>query len=502
MPRIEIDSYLMDPHYAETIRIFVKERMAGGFCVFGGKPETVGGVLSELHLLAEEVGTRLLFSCDCEYGLPMRLSDGGTEFPEAMAIAKTGEPELAYKVGQAIAREMRAICLVWNFAPVADVNSNPNNPIINTRAFGEDPKTVAEYATAYMLGLQSEGVAATAKHFPGHGDTLVDSHRELPIIEREWDSFYQLELPPFQALIQRGVWSVMTGHLAAPSLAAHLGASSEEHNLPATLSHSLTRKLLRDELGFDGVIVTDALEMKAITTHFGEEEAILLAFEAGADVLLLPHDATIAFNTILRAVQTGRIHLEDVMERANRIRTLKDITRAIIEDIRPNQLSDLKQENSMLANEVARKAIEITGSVRLTGSNMIVLTDDRPDALSKGLMFATHMRQVIPKIGVFTPTNWSGTSMEIGRDTILVTFHRARGYVSPEPEKDSVPSILRTIAATLAIEGIAPRGLVLFGSPYLDSEFQMAFGFVIKAFSESAASVSAVADTILGNNEN
>ncbi len=495
MPRLDIDSYTKDARYAENISGLVRQHRAGGFCVFGGSAAAVARVVKELQeLAAASQGNPLLFSCDCEFGLPMRLTEGGTEFPDAMAMAKTGEPELAYKAAQAIGREMRAIGLSWNFAPVADVNSNPHNPIINTRSFGERSEIVAEYASAFVLGLQSEGVAATAKHFPGHGDTSVDSHRELPVITRDWESFRNLELPPFQALIKHGVSSVMTGHLAAPKLAAHFGAPVGEQNLPATLSHTLTTSLLREQLGFDGVIVTDALEMRAITQHFGADEAALLAFEAGADVLLMPHDAASAFDVLVDALDSGRITMNEVQKRAGRIRELKEKTRIEISSIQPERLQEYADEHALLAEEIARKAIELIGNIHLNGAKMIILTDDRPEAIHKSKMFEELMSPFVSGIEIITPAKWAEGTVQMDRDTILVTFHRARGYVNPKMDVVSVPSIVRAMAVLLGT--IAPRGLILFGSPYLDSEFQMSPKFVMKTFSESNASMVATAERL------
>jgi beta-N-acetylhexosaminidase len=497
MPRLEIDAYLVDKHYAGAIRQMVQDQIVGGFCVFGGNPVGVAQVVLELQGIASKFGkTPLILSCDCEFGLPMRLNEGGTEFPDAMAIAKTGEPDLAFKAGQAIAREMRALGLSWNFAPVADVNSNPQNPIINTRSFGEDPITVAEFSSSFMLGLQSEGVAAAAKHFPGHGDTSGDSHRELPIIEREWESFDRLELPPFQALIKQGVWSVMTGHLAAPKLATHLGASTSEQNLPATLSGGLTTILLREKLGFNGVIVTDALEMQAISKHFGTNEAALLAFESGADVLLLPFDPISTYNALEGALEHGRIGLDDVRKRVDRISTLKENTRVDISSINPERLSDYALEHSDLAKEIARKAIELTGDVRLESAKVIIITDDKPDAIRKTNIFEKIIVPFILEVKSFTTANWSSEAMEISQDTIIVTFHRARGYVNPIQGNRSVRSIFEDISASFFANKIAPRGIILFGSPYLDSEFRIPPGFILKTFSESIASVEAVAERL------
>jgi beta-N-acetylhexosaminidase len=497
MPRLDMDAYLNEEHYAETIRHLVQNRMVGGFCVFGGNPDGVAYVVVELQGIASKLrDTPLLFSCDCEFGLPMRLTEGGTEFPDAMAIAKTGEPELAYKTGQAIAREMRILGLCWNFAPVADVNSNPKNPIINTRSFGEDSNTVAEFSSAFMLGLQSERVAASAKHFPGHGDTSVDSHRELPIIDRDWETFYSLELPPFIDLIKQGVWSVMTGHLAAPKLATHFDARIEEQNIPATLSRSLTTTLLREQLGFDRVIVTDALEMRAISEHFGTNEASLLAFEAGADVLLLPPDSASAYHALNDALEKGRIRLDDVKKRVDRISKLKENTRVDISSVQPERLGDYETMHSDLAKEIARKAIEVSGNVCLDAAKIIILTDDRVDAIRKSKIFETLIQPFVLEAKSYTTANWSRELTDISDDTIIVTFHRARGYANPVQENVSVRSIIGEIATMLSANELAPRGIILFGSPYLDSEFQIPPSFILKTFSESIASIMAAVERL------
>ncbi len=497
MPRLNIDDYSSDEQYADSIRYLAKNGMAGGFCIFGGSPNAVADIIIELQGIAASTGSLpFLFSCDCEFGLPMRLAKGGTEFPDAMAIAKTGEPELAFKSGQAIAREMRAIGLSWNFAPVADVNSNPKNPIINTRSFGEDPDTVAEYATAFMLGLQSEGVVATAKHFPGHGDTDIDSHRKRPVIERSWESFEDLELPPFRALIRCGVSTVMTGHLAAPKLAAYFGANVQEQHLPATLSAALTTRLLRERLGFEGVIVTDALEMRAITEYFGADEAALFAFEAGADILLLTPDPLSTFNALVQALELGRISIEDVNKRVDRIRKLKLMTHLAIDSVHPERLAEYAAEHSVLSEEIARKAIKIRGNLRLDGVHIVILSDDRPEAIDKSKLFENLIRPFVSEVKVFTTKNWFSESANIGVDTILVTFHRARGYVDPVSERISVPTIIRAIATSSPEKGIMLQGLILFGSPYLDSEFETSPSFVMKTFSESTVSIFAAVERL------
>jgi beta-N-acetylhexosaminidase len=491
MPRLDVQAFSDDKEYSERIEHLVRETRVGGFCVFGGTPELVARATKKLQAISiESEATPLLFSSDCEFGLPMRLT-GGTEFPDARAIAKTGETKLARAAGSAIALEMRSIGLDWNFAPVADVNSNPANPIINTRAFGDDPETVAAFAVEFLRGLQSEGVAATGKHFPGHGDTSVDSHRELPFIEKNWEEFNAIELPPFKSLIKNGVHSIMTGHLAAPNLAEYLGATAQERNLPATLSRALSTSLLRERLGFNGVIVTDALEMHAITEHFGPEEAAVRAIQAGADVLLMPLDALRTVHAIESAVNSGQFSLEMIRERVARIHALKQKVSIGSSAIDAARLMKYAKEHSILADEIAKKAIELNGTIDLSGANILIIADDRPQALEKANSFSELMRSNIASIKVITPNGWPEAEMELDHNTILATFHRARGYLGNNETKLAIPAVVREIADSLAGRGLGLRGLILFGSPYLDAEFQTPPNFVLKTFSESQASIQA-----------
>ncbi|MFI5202716.1 MAG: glycoside hydrolase family 3 protein, partial [Candidatus Kapaibacterium sp.] len=364
------------------------------------------------------------------------------------------------------------------------------------RAFGDDPETAAAFAVEFMRGLQSESLAATGKHFPGHGDTSVDSHLELPIIEKHWKEFNSIELPPFEALIVSGVHSIMTGHLAAPNLAEYLGASDRERNIPATLSRSLTTTLLRERLGFGGVIVTDALEMHAITHHFGPEEAAVKALRAGADVVLMPLDALQTGRAIEAAVNSGELDLETIRNRALRILRLKQQIAIESSSIDANRLAEYSKAHSMLADEIARKAMALTGNIALTDANILILADDRPAALEKAKAFAASMRDTVASIAIITPNGWPERSIEFDRNTILATFHRARGYIGTNNATLTIPAVVREITASLEGRGLAPRGLILFGSPYLDTEFQTPPDFVLKTFSESNASIRAAAQIL------
>jgi beta-N-acetylhexosaminidase len=241
----------------------------------------------------------LLIGADFERGSAMRL-DEGTSFPTAMALAAGGDPADAYTMGKVTALEARAVGIHWIYAPVSDVNNNPGNPIINTRSFGEDPQRVAQYVAAFVRGVEENGGLATAKHFPGHGDTAADSHIDLPVIYADRDRLEHLELIPFRSAISAGVGSVMTGHLSIPAL-------EPDPNTPATLSTNVLTSLLRNELHFQGLVVTDAMDMGGITTRFAPGEAAVRAVLAGADALLMSPVPDAAFEALQAGVKSGRI---------------------------------------------------------------------------------------------------------------------------------------------------------------------------------------------------
>src|ERR1700674_3049786 len=253
----------------------------------------------------------LLIGADFERGTAMRL-DEGTSFPTAMALAAGGDSKDAYTMGKITALEARAVGIQWVYAPDADVNNNPGNPIINTRSFGEEPQRVADFVSAFVRGVEENGALATAKHFPGHGDTAADSHIDLPVIHADKERLEHLELVPFRAAIAAGVGSVMTGHLSIPAL-------EPDANTPATLSSNILTGLLRKELGFEGLIVTDAMDMGGITVRCAPGGAAGRAVAAGADALLMPPVPDAAFEALQAAVKSGRISKERLDASVRRI---------------------------------------------------------------------------------------------------------------------------------------------------------------------------------------
>jgi beta-N-acetylhexosaminidase len=297
----------------ELLRL-VREHRIGGVIWF---QQTAAQTAEWNRQLQAASDVPLLISADLESGMGMRFTDR-TWYPWAMAIAATGDPAYAEEVGRVTAREAREIGVNHIFAPVADVNVNPDNPVINTRSFGEDAARVAEFVAASVRGIQSEGVLATAKHFPGHGDTHVDSHTSLTTVDT-------IELGPFRAAIEAGVASVMIGHLRVPSL----------DDAPATISKRIVNGLLRRELGFDGLVVTDAFNMGGVTEVLPPAEAAVRAIEAGIDQIVMPVNVEEAIAAIKARVPEARID-----ESVARILKAKGV--------RPN-----------LAQEIAEKAITL-----------------------------------------------------------------------------------------------------------------------------------------------
>ncbi|MFE1023373.1 glycoside hydrolase family 3 protein [Streptomyces sp. NPDC058818] len=257
-----------------------------------------------------------LISIDQEHGANVRIGSGATQLPGAMALGAGRSLSDARTAGRISGTELAALGIHQNFAPVADVNVNPANPIINVRSFGADAREVGRMVAAQVTGYQRAGVVACAKHFPGHGDTAQDSHTGLPVITHTREEWDRIDAPPFKAAIAAGVDSIMTAHLQVPAL--------DPSNEPATLSPTILQGVLRDELGFDGVIVTDALNMQGVRTKYGDDRVPVLALKAGADQLLFPPDIDVAYNGVLAAVRSGEITEDRLDESVLRILRIKD----------------------------------------------------------------------------------------------------------------------------------------------------------------------------------
>jgi beta-N-acetylhexosaminidase len=308
-----------DSEAFKALRHQVVDNHVGGIILFRGPVYESVVLMNRMQELAKYP---LLISADLEAGAGMRFDDT-VNFPWNMAIAATGNPDYARRSGELTAREARAMGIQQIYAPVSDVNNNAANPVINVRSYGEDPADVSRFVAAFVQGAQHAGVIATAKHFPGHGDTATDSHRGLPEIDVTRERLDSIELVPFRAAVNAGVGAVMTGHIGLPLIDStaikplpknvKLGPIdtndggeivSETGTMPTTLSPVMNR-ILRKDLNFDGLIVTDAMSMSGLTIYFTQEEASVRALEAGADLLLKPADVDAAFAAFTRQLRKG-----------------------------------------------------------------------------------------------------------------------------------------------------------------------------------------------------
>ncbi|MFE4052439.1 glycoside hydrolase family 3 protein [Streptomyces sp. YIM B13518] len=265
--------------------------------------------------LGLERGLPVLVSTDQEHGIVARVGEPATLFPGAMAVGAGRSRSDARALGRIAGSELRALGIRQNYSPVADVNVDPANPVIGVRSFGSDPDAVADLVTAEVEGYQSSGVAATAKHFPGHGDTITDSHAELPYIHHTREQWERLDAPPFRAAVAAGIDSIMTAHIVVPAL-----DPSED---PATLSRPILTGILREELGYDGVVVTDSLGMEGVRTKYGDDRVPVLALKAGVDQLLNPPSLDVAWNAVLNAVRDGELTESRLDESVLRVLRLK-----------------------------------------------------------------------------------------------------------------------------------------------------------------------------------
>ncbi len=290
----------------------VRRNHIGGVILFAGDVYESAWLLNELQTMSE---LPLLVESDFERGASFRIQDT-TSFPWSMAIGAADSEDLSYRQGAITASEARALGVHWIFAPVMDVNNNPDNPVINIRSYGEDPHLVARLGAAFIRGARDNGVLTTAKHFPGHGDTATDSHIGLAVVPADMPRLESVEMVPFRSAIAAGVDAVMTAHVAVPQVTA-------EPDIPATLSTRILTDLLRGALKFQGIVVTDALEMGGITGRYWTGLACVRALQAGADMLLLPQDTDVAINEVVRAVERGDLSPARIDESVSRVLQLK-----------------------------------------------------------------------------------------------------------------------------------------------------------------------------------
>ncbi|MGD0955992.1 MAG: glycoside hydrolase family 3 N-terminal domain-containing protein [Candidatus Acidiferrales bacterium] len=455
-------------------------------------------ILNELQRRAK---IPLLVGADFESGTRMRLEEG-TPYPSAMAIAATGEPRFAYTAGKSTAIEARAAGVHWIFAPDADVNNNPDNPIINVRSFGEDPKDVASYVAQFVRGVEENGALATAKHFPGHGNVSVDSHLSLAVVPGDRKELDGTELVPFRAAIRAGVSSIMPGHLAAPVF-------EPDAHVPATLSRKILTGLLRGEMKFRGLIITDALEMGGVTSLYPPGEVAVRAVEAGADVLLMPPVPDAAIAGLEDAVKSGRIPAKRIDESLRRILAAKARLR-----LNRNRLVDVARlhetfgcpEFEAQAQEIADRSVTLLrDSTRLLPLDptrplrvLLVALSADPDAVP-GETLEPEIRPRVDSLSVMrADTRFTSAAMlrVPSPDSYDVAIAALFVRVADRKGNVGLPDDQRAVVNQLLVSG-KPVVIASFGSPYLIERFPTAKTWLAE-FSTNDVSQRAAARALFG----
>ena len=470
------------PNVQEGAESLVRSGKAGTLYIDGSVRERPRSGLS-----AEEV-VPLINQLQRDTKLPVLVSNGFaqlgqvikgvTEFPSNMAMGATRSKEMVYQAGRIMALEARALGVHWPGPGSCDVNTNPKNPVISTRSFGDSPHLVAELATALMKGLQDHGTVAWGYHFPGHGDTGEDSHLELPVIRHGRDRLDQVELVPFKALIEAGVKAICTAHIWYPAL-------EPSENLPATLSRKIVTGLLREELGYQGVIGSDALGMQGVSDHFGTQQAVVMALRAGIDLLLTWPDAETSYHALLEAVQDSaelRARLDESLRRILQLKTWLGLDRRrLVEADRIGQIVGIP-EHQQMALDIARKAITLVrgetfmGALPSRSKTLYVVTESNRRRFGVGELpheeFIASLKKKSSQAS-FVVISDQVTAKE--RGSALQEAKSAQAIVAavfatlPFPNFGLVPERQAQLLGELI--GTKPTGILLYGAPYGLAQF-------------------------------
>ncbi|AFY74169.1 beta-glucosidase-like glycosyl hydrolase [Synechococcus sp. PCC 7502] len=463
---------------AQALHKLISDGVGGVILVGGSAPE----IYLRTQALQAQASIPLLIAADVEEGVGQRFN-GATYFPPPMslgAIAQEFGKEIGNKYAEAMgaitAQESLAIGLNWVLAPIVDINNNPANPVINVRAFGQEPEQVINLTTAFINGVSHYPVLTTAKHFPGHGDTAVDSHLQTPVLAHSRDRFDQIELQPFQAAIKAGVDTVMSAHVFAPSLDA---------NTISTLSHPTLTGLLRQELGFTGLIVTDALIMAGVSDRHSPEEVAVQAILAGADILLMPVDAERTINAIMQAVESGKITRARIKESLGRVWKAK--AKIFNSDFRPS-LEDIGSAASLkIAAEITTKSIKVhlPNSRPLQIRTNLILVDD---VLSCGEFLDSQTIKKIPD-HIIADAHSIATicqGLDQTTPTLVQIFSRGNPFRGNAGIYAQIESLIKQLISHNQLKAIA-----LYGSPYnLDRLIPLLTPNIAWAFSYSQQAIA------------
>lgn len=496
-----------DPEY-QRFEKWIRQDHVGGFIVAGriqngnvlaANPFEMAAFINHIQHVAR---TPLLVASDFERGASMRVGETAS-FPYLMAFGAAHDLTLTRELGAATAQEARALGVNWVFAPDADVNNNPDNPIINARSFGEDPKLVAQNVGAFIDGAHSDShnyVLVTAKHFPGHGDTAQDSHLQLARVDADRDHLEHVEFVPFRAAIEHGVDAIMTAHLSVPAI--------EPAGLPATLSVNVLTNILRDEMGFKGLVVTDALEMQGITSLFPEGEAAVRAVDAGADVLLMPVDPETVIKAIEAAIKSGRLSRKRIDASVTRILNAKrkaGLYRTRLVDLDRISAAAESKETAALAQQAAERGLtlfkddkHLLPMPKGPGSCLVIVTEGQFS--TRGELLSYSLLRPRPDLKVFLASAGSSDAglAAVVSDAVACKQVYVAAFVTVAASRGSVAleGGLNTFLGNL-IHGPAPVALLAFGNPYLWRQFPDVAAY-LATFSTAQSSEVATAQALLG----
>ena len=494
-----------DSSFAE-VRRWIERDHIGGVSMSLGTPIEVAAKINSMQRISR---VPLIASADLEPGLG-RLEGGvfthylleagsATVFPSAMAIAATGRDQDAYDAAKVIATEARGVGIQINFAPTVDVNNNPSNPVINTRSFGEDPARVGRLSALFVRGTQDGGAVSTAKHFPGHGDTDVDSHVGLPVVGANWSRLNTVELVPFRAAIEAGAGMVMTAHIALPAVEG-------DSTTPATLAPRIITGVLRDTLRFRGVAITDAMTMEGVGKGYGVEESSVLSVKAGADIILKPSDPTKAIDAVLAAVERGEISRARIDSAARRVLELKARTGVAFQPI--VDLDALREvvgspAHRATAADIAKRAVTLlrdNGSLLPAAGSRVAVVQYMPETeLRAGKIFSADLRAGLPRAQVFkispatSATDLDSIARQVaGSDRVVVAAYVRR--IEGEGRPAVPPHVARWIDSLAGREKVIA---VALGNPYLVRQFPTVSTYLV-TYGVGDALERAAAAVVLG----
>lgn len=466
----------------------ITENKVGGFVFYRGDALGIAALTNEMQSISK---VPLFMAADFERGLPMQIRNG-TSFTHNMGIAAAGNPNDAFRKGQIIAEEMRAIGINWLYGPVSDVANNPDNSMVNVRSYGENAEKTSEFVAAEVRGLRTGGVLSTAKHFPGHGDTPIDSHIDTPTINISPARFEQIELAPFRAAIAAGLDSFMTAHIALPNITGD--------STPASLSPKINQELIRQKLKFDGIITTDSLGMGAIVKNYKGTDGAVLAIKAGADIALLPPNVKGTIDALEAAVKSGEIpekQIDDSVRRLLRVKFRLNLIENHSVDL--NQVSRLveKPENVRFANDLAERSMTLLRNenqvlplnLKQAEKTLFVIAAGDDD-FDQGAVFKSAIEQRVKNSRVVkidkrtTANEYEQILIEVkNAETVVIGAFVKRAALKgtvalPDEEADFIKK---------AITANKRTAIVAFGSPYQLRQFPEAKSYLAAWAVEDAA---------------